>query len=206
MVMKEFDLRLYSASNDPFSARVRFFLAEKKIEYSLVEVDHDNPSVEFLKINPDGETPVLVHQGRVLTESLVINEYLEEAFPASPLWPREPFAKARARIQIASVERMIPSLRTFFYAESESERSEAKSTIENEIHFLASEVGTKKFLGGELSLADIDAAPFLYFFKLLDLNAPKNISEWIDRVLERPSIAKDPWMEEFGQYVRKNKK
>ena len=41
--------------------------------------------------------PVLVHEGHVLTESMVINEYLDEAFPAAPLRPADALGRARVR-------------------------------------------------------------------------------------------------------------
>ena len=41
--------------------------------------------------------PVLVHDGRVVRESLVINEYLEDAFPRPALRPADAYARARMR-------------------------------------------------------------------------------------------------------------
>jgi glutathione S-transferase len=52
----------------------------------------------FLKINPHGEVPVLVHDGRVIPESTVINEYLDEAFEGPPLRPPDPYGRARMRV------------------------------------------------------------------------------------------------------------
>lgn len=52
----------------------------------------------FLKINPNGEVPVLVHDGRVITESTVINEYLDEAFEGPPLRPADAYGRARMRV------------------------------------------------------------------------------------------------------------
>lgn len=49
-------------------------------------------------LNPQQLVPVLRHGGRVLTQSLAILEYLDEAFPASPpLLPPEPAGRARVR-------------------------------------------------------------------------------------------------------------
>jgi GST-like protein len=43
----------------------------------------------------EGEGPILVHEGRQLTESFFIAQYLDEAFPAVPLRPEEPIGQAR---------------------------------------------------------------------------------------------------------------
>jgi glutathione S-transferase len=51
----------------------------------------------FVKINPNGQVPVLVHDGKVITESTCINEYLDEAFEGPPLQPPDPYGRARMR-------------------------------------------------------------------------------------------------------------
>jgi glutathione S-transferase len=58
--------------------------------------DHHTP--EFRAINPQGTVPVLVHDGRVVTESTVINEYLEDLFPEVRLRPANPWMRAQMRI------------------------------------------------------------------------------------------------------------
>lgn len=53
---------------------------------------------EFLTVNPQGLVPALaLEDGTVLTQSLAICEYLDETYPAPPLLPRDPKARARVR-------------------------------------------------------------------------------------------------------------
>jgi GST-like protein len=47
------------------------------------------------QLNLEGEGPVLCHDGNQITESLFITEYLEDAFPGTPLRPAEPIGRAR---------------------------------------------------------------------------------------------------------------
>jgi glutathione S-transferase len=53
----------------------------------------------FKKINPNAQVPALDHDGKVITESTVICEYLEDVFPDSPrLRPTDPYHRAQMRI------------------------------------------------------------------------------------------------------------
>lgn len=58
--------------------------------------EHHDPA--FRSINPAGIVPVLVHDGRVVRESTVINEYLEDVFPKVTLRPADPWLRAEMRV------------------------------------------------------------------------------------------------------------
>jgi glutathione S-transferase len=89
-------LELYHRTDAICAMKVRMALAEKGLpwESRLVE---DLRSPEYLRLNPNGYVPTLVHDGRVLTESRIISEYLEDAFPDPALMPSDPFERFRAR-------------------------------------------------------------------------------------------------------------
>jgi glutathione S-transferase len=93
-------LELYHAGLSQASVKVRTTLKEKGLAYTshylrLPEGEH--LTGEFLAINPDGQVPALVHDGAVITETSVINEYLDDAFPDPPLRPKSPLERARMR-------------------------------------------------------------------------------------------------------------
>ena len=91
---------LYHATASTCSQKVRLALAEKGLAWWGHALDlraFDQLKPEFLALNPKGMVPVLVHEGHVLTESMVINEYLDEAFPAVPLRPADALGRARVR-------------------------------------------------------------------------------------------------------------
>ena len=89
-------LELYHFAFSTCSQKVRLVLAEKGLDFVSREVDlmsgaqHDP---EYVKLNPKHVVPTLVHEGRVLVESSLINQYLDDAFPDPPLRPRAPFAR-----------------------------------------------------------------------------------------------------------------
>ena len=94
-------LQLYHYEPTANSMKPLLCLAEKGVEYESHYIDLHNfeqHSERFVAVNPNGQVPVLVHDGAVITESTVINEYLDEVFPAVRLVPEDPVLRARMRI------------------------------------------------------------------------------------------------------------
>ena len=77
-------LELYHNDMSTCAQKVRSQLAEKGLEWSGPNLNlraGEQHTPEFLKLNPKGVVPVLVHDGFVVTESNIILEYVEDAFP-----------------------------------------------------------------------------------------------------------------------------
>jgi len=94
-------LELYHAEPVANSMKPLICLKEKGLDFvshyvDLLRFEQHDPA--FVKINPNGQVPVLVHDGAVITESTVINEYLEDVFPDVRLRPLDPVARARMRV------------------------------------------------------------------------------------------------------------
>ncbi|MCU0758999.1 MAG: maleylacetoacetate isomerase [Steroidobacteraceae bacterium] len=96
-------LRLYGYWRSSASYRVRIALAVKGLDYEYVPVHLVRDGGEqfgaaYTRLNPQSRVPALELDGVVLTQSMAILEWLEEAFPgAPPLLPAEPLARARVR-------------------------------------------------------------------------------------------------------------
>ncbi len=94
-------LKLYHSEPWVNSLKSLVPLKEKGIAFESVYVDlhrFEQHEPWFLAINPEGQVPVLDHDGTIITHSSVINEYLEDAFPDTPaLRPADPVGKARMR-------------------------------------------------------------------------------------------------------------
>ncbi|HEX7709546.1 MAG TPA: glutathione S-transferase family protein [Sphingomonadaceae bacterium] len=58
--------------------------------------EHHTP--EFQRLSPEGMVPILVHDGRVVRESTVINEYIDSVWPEIPLRPADPWLRAEMRV------------------------------------------------------------------------------------------------------------
>jgi glutathione S-transferase len=86
--------------NSVCAQKVRIALAEKGIDVKehLLTLRGDQFDPAYLKLNPNGVVPTLVHDGNTVIESSLILYYLDEAFPAVPLMPKTPLLRHRARM------------------------------------------------------------------------------------------------------------
>jgi len=92
-------MKLYQSNLSPYASRCRIQIYAKGIEgIEYVEAPGGLASDEFKKINPSGKIPALEVDGRVLGESSVICEYLEDRFPSPSLRPDDSFDRAQARL------------------------------------------------------------------------------------------------------------
>jgi glutathione S-transferase len=93
-------LKYYHAEPAANSLKSMIPLIEKGLAFESHYVDlhkFEQHSAWFVAINPEGQVPVLDHDGTVITHTTVINEYLEDVFPDTPLRPRNPSGAARMR-------------------------------------------------------------------------------------------------------------
>jgi glutathione S-transferase len=93
-------LKYYHAEPAANSLKSMIPLFEKALPFESVYVDlhkFEQHSGWFVGINPEGQVPVLDHDGMIITHTTVINEYLEDVFPDVPLRPRDPVGAARMR-------------------------------------------------------------------------------------------------------------
>jgi glutathione S-transferase len=96
-------IKLYHDVPSTNCDRVKIVLAEKGLAWEGIWVKlgkMEQKSPEHLKRNPYGKIPVLVEDGKVLFESCVINEYLDEKYPNPPLMPKDHWARGRARLLV----------------------------------------------------------------------------------------------------------
>src|SRR5688572_17206523 len=228
-------LELYHSVNSVCAQKVRIALAEKGLDYreQLMTLRGDQFDPQYMKLNPNAVVPTLIHDGRPVIESSVILYYLEEAFPAPPLMPRDPHERARVRVVNKLVDEYVhnsctiltfaTAFRPWFaglngeqidqrLAKSPSrKRTEYKRDVA--LHGLDSKfarealeyhekllamidaAGGDWLAGGELSLADIAAVPYVLRLDLLKMSRlwdrKPGVAAWYKRVLARPSVRKE---------------
>ena len=94
-------MRLHSYFRSSAAWRVRIALALKDIEVEQIAhhlLRDEQHAPDYLELNPQGQVPALeFDDGRVLTQSLAIIEWLDETHPEPKLLPHDAFERARVR-------------------------------------------------------------------------------------------------------------
>jgi glutathione S-transferase len=182
-------LTLYDAERCPYVGRVRIVLAEKQIPYESVWIDLDDKPGWLYEKNPAGRVPVIEEDGGfVLPESAVIMEYFEERFPEPPLLPADPAERALARLRIWRHD----DFSRPYYAARRGEEG-ARPRLDAELAKLDAALARQPYLTGrEFGLADIAYLPWIFRGQAsfgLDVEPYPSLTDWLERVLERPSVA-----------------
>lgn len=100
-------LELHTHPMSPCAQKVRLVLAEKGLDWTRHHVElsqKENLRPDYLKLNPLGVVPTLVHDGRPVIESSIICEYLDDAFPEPGLKPAAPYQRAQMRLWMKHVD------------------------------------------------------------------------------------------------------
>lgn len=94
-------IELYHFRNSVCSQKVRIALAEKGLDWSGHEVNlfaSEQYDPNYLKLNPKGVVPTLVHDGQPVIESTLICEYIDATWPDPPLRPTDAAGLADMRL------------------------------------------------------------------------------------------------------------
>ena len=192
-------MRLYNVGYSGNSYKVRLLLAQLGIQYQIVEVDilkGESRTPEFLKINPNGRTPVLDDNGFILAESNAILAYLARGTRYLP-----DDRKAWALIfqwmffEQYSHEPYIATSRFWLQHKPDSPERTAIIKARHEgdwaaLKIMEAHLAKHTFFAGDYSIADI--ALFAYTNVSQEggfpLDAFPNIRSWIEQVKAQPGF------------------
>ena len=183
-------MTLFSSASDLYSHRVRIVLAEKGINFEVVEVDPANPPEDLMDLNPYGIVPTLVDRDLVLYDAQVIMEYLDERFPHPPLMPVDPVSRAQSRMTLRRIQRDWDS------CVDKLEQGENKAKVAKELCdslVVISPIFEQKpfFLSDDLSLLDCAVAPILWRLPVYGIEIPlaaKPLINYAERLFELDSF------------------
>jgi glutathione S-transferase len=153
-------------------------------------VNLKNKPQELLEINPYAKVPVLVDGDGVVYESGIVNEYLDEKYPATRLMPEDRFRRARIRIWIDFMNsRLHPAAHDLTH---NKEPETAKERMQKHLQTLDHEMEGRQYLAGDYSLADITFIPFYTrrqrYGATIDDTLP-HLKRWGEDLIARPAVA-----------------
>ncbi len=185
-------MTLYSGSTDPYSHRCRIVLFEKDMDFEIIDVDMHNKPEEIASISPSGKMPVLVERDLILTESNIINEYIDERFPHPQLMPPDPVMRARARLVLFNFEQdlftHVNTLEHSLGKGSDKARLEIRDSVSQLTPILTKQ---KYLMNDEFSMLDVAIAPLLWRLEHYGIELPKvaaPVLKYRERLFSRPAF------------------
>lgn len=186
----------------PYGMRVRICLAEKGIKYEYINENlRPTKGDLLLKMNPvNQKIPVLIHNGKPISESLIIVQYIDEVWNAeSPSWlPADPHQRANARFWGDYIDKKMYDYGKKVFITRGEERENAKKEFVDILKVLEGELGDKLYFGGDnFGFVDIALIPFhswFYSFEMagnfsIEKECPKLIA-WAKKCMENASVSK----------------
>lgn len=204
-------MKLYSGPLSLFARKIEIALREKGLAFEREMVPFTQTAgyapkhPEVVAANPKQQVPVLVDQGLVLYDSTVILEYLEDAYPLPPLYPRTAQARARCRLwDVFADEVMLVPLRALMHRTGprpadpgQWERAQAaalpaEALLDTYFAQLDTALTGQPFLCGDSpGAADIAIFMAVYYSGRLGGPVPDGhpaLAGWYTRLLARPAF------------------
>jgi glutathione S-transferase len=192
---------LYVGPLNMFGLKVQIALIEKGIDFQLVMVPYDRDRgyhprhPEVLRVNPKQQVPVLIDGDVELFDSTLIFEYLEDIRPAPPLWPREPAARAAARLlEMKSDEVYFPHIVRLMGLQDRPDDPSAVAARDAASRYyleMEARLTDREWLAGDYTFADIAFYMAALFGErmgaVVGQGTPKLLA-WREHMTSRPAV------------------
>lgn len=199
-------MKLIGSSTSPYVRKVRIVMAEKKLDYRLVQEDVWAADTTIASINPLGKVPCLLMEGgEAVFDSRVIVEYLETLSPVGKLIPVQGRERAEVKTWEALADGLLDAavlarLEATWGGREDTQRCDAwiarqSGKIDSALKAMSKGLADKAFCSGiHFSLSDVAVGCALGY---LDFRFPQtdwrsqypNLLRLQDKLMQRPSFA-----------------
>lgn len=188
-----------------YAVKVRIALREKGVPFDFATPaglgSGNDIAPDFASANPRAEVPALVDGDVKIFDSKVIMEYLEDNFPERPLLPKDPAARAKARMiqevcdghyeainwgmsEVTVMDRATGELAEKMVARAKEQTAELLTWLE-------AQLGRDDFFNGStFGFADICVVPYVNRTRHWGFGPPEGsaVERWLKRVDDIPSV------------------
>jgi glutathione S-transferase len=194
-------IELITAEVCPYAQRTHMTLIEKGLTFERREVDLANKPAWFEEVSPYSKVPVVKIGDRVVWESSIINEFIDEAFPEKPMMPADPYQRAQARIWIDFCNtRWVEDFYVLLMERDAGKQDALREKVTADLRKIEFDGMAKLsdgpfWLGAEISLLDMTYYPFFERFGMLShyrgVTIPDDclrLIRWLNLMRERESV------------------
>lgn len=178
---------------------VHWLLEELGVPYDMNILDFekgDHKKPEYLKINPMGKVPAVVHRGVVVTEAAAICTYLADAYPEAGLAPalNDPQRGTYLRWLFFGAGCIEPAIVDKLFARPPVERKGAVGygSYDDTLNALETALTPGPFILGErFSAADVYVgAQVQWGLMVKGLDPRPKFQQYAERIAQRPALSK----------------
>lgn len=192
-------LRLISHKLCPYVQRAVIVATEKGIPFERVDIDLADKPDWFMAISPTGKVPLLEviddnGQARILFESAVIAEYLDE-ISGVRLLPEEAFARARERSWVEFASAVLSGIGQLYSAKTAVALESARRDLDRRLSNLDKEIAGPWFAGNRFGLVDAAFGPAFRYIDIFErrtglqlISRQPGLSQWSSALAERRSV------------------
>ncbi len=182
-------IELITSEVCPFAQRAHMALIEKGLNFTVREVDLANKPAWFEEVSPYSKVPVVKIADEVVWESAIVNEFIDERFPETPLMPDSPWLRAQARIWIDYCNtHWVGDFYDLLSATEPKRQDELREKVMQDLAYMEREgmaalSDGPYWLGSSVSLVDLAVWPFFERFGMLSHYRKVTIPEDCPRIL-----------------------
>lgn len=189
-------LRVYSMRFCPYAQRSLLVLAHKNIPHEVVNINLKNKPEWFLQKNPLGRVPTLEKDDKIVYESAICCDYLDQVYPDNKLTPDDPYRQARDKMTMEVFSQFVSVMNS-----APQENPESLQKIKNHLSQLESVLTARQggyFGGNAVQMLDFMLWPWFERMLILAKVVPQKFSledysalcEWTKKMSECPSVQK----------------
>lgn len=189
-------LRIYSMHFCPFAQRTRLVLAHLKIPNEVINCNLKRKPEWLLERNPLGLVPVLEKDGKIIYESSICDDYLDEVYGKNKLLSNDAYEKAQQKILMEKFSKVTGS----FYGllrQTDEERKQTFETLWKALDVFEHSLPGIFIGGSEPNMVDFHIWPWMERFPILQRVTttdplPKDrfpkLNSWVAAMKELPAV------------------